>query len=153
MMMAYRIKARKHMQTRCFPSVIKSSRTRARGFPRRVKRPTGTVPTGQSGCFAWTWFMRLHLFLGTSFFGPELQILDIRGKKSNSGRWPSVKICKMTSGLHLFFLKKKNKNTYRHMREFGMRGCLAGGCLPLNCRRLLLDGSRWVEQMGCSCLL
>lgn len=146
------------MQTRYFPSVIKSSRARPRAFPRRVKRPTWTVPAGQrGGCFAWTWFMRLHLCLGTSFFGAELQILDVRGdlgptlfsKKMNSGRWPSVKICKMTSGLtHLFiYLRKSCKGIWDE------RLCLGGGSLPLNCRRLSLDGSRWVEQRGCSCLL
>lgn len=68
-----------HMQTHCFPSVIKSRHARPRGLPWRVKRPTSTVPTGQrGGCFPWTRLTRLHVFsLGISSLGQELQMLDI----------------------------------------------------------------------------
>lgn len=48
-------------------------------------------------------------------------------QKCTSGRWPSVKICKMTSSFHMFIsLKKKRikiiiEMIRRHMREFGTR--------------------------------
>lgn len=53
--------------------------------------------------------------------------------------------------------KKKKKNHWNDQKTYeGVWDetlCLGGGCLPLTCRRLELDGSRWVEQRGCSCLL
>lgn len=69
------VRAAKHgysyTHTLCFPSVIKSARTRSTGSPSRIWRPTLTVPAGHGGgCFSWTSFMRLLVFsLGIGSFG------------------------------------------------------------------------------------
>lgn len=148
------------MQTPCFPSVTQSSRARPGGFPRRAKGPTWTVPTGQrAGCFAWTWFMRPHLFLGTSFFGPE----EIWAQLFSREKWlrPLTKCQNMWDDFKssLVYIKKKKKKKTKSLKcwedtwgSLEWEISLRGGCLPLNCRRLLLEGSSWVEQRGSSCL-
>lgn len=89
-----------------------------------MKRPTWTVRTGQrGGSIVWTWFMRLHLFLGTSFFGPELQILE----EISGDLGPTLLLRKVIQAVDQVFISLKKqikrmiKMITRHMREFGMR--------------------------------